>query len=730
MPRRARRRGPLFTPVRTFAALSLFTLVAVAPPGAATSTHMATAPATTPPKTPASAKTSAPTTPTAPTTGPLARHPSAALARQSETVAADGIFSLDVDVTDLESLATTQDVELAVTVHQRVKTLTGFSRTLLGSELGSVLGLVAPTPVKHTSGSTTQTIRVSVPIGSPSAACPDCTALGLDGVYPLHVELRERGGELVYDSFTTHLVYATRINTNRLAVALIVRLHLPPGMTSNGTLAVAPVRFSGHAEALLNHPLVPLTVIPTPETIATIAEGGDPGIIDLVRGAVSGREVLSSTWVPWHLADLDDPRLVDELRRQSKAGRDVLRRVLGVTPTDGILVADRAIPNRRALDALDITRIAAPERALAKSGSIVGPGRPVAFDPGPLDEGATDEGATPALPLVVLDDRLQSHFTARLSDRRPGTDDVLRAQQLLADLAMLHFDAPNRPGGVAIVIPEDTPQGVLDLLLAGIGADGQTVRAVPLSAIFNFEPRTTADGGAVERKAASTRPGASSPDGVVQDSLRTRTELDGYRSAFVDVQPEDTRFDDQIGRSFSADLGSDARRAYLAGVDASVRSSLAKVHLARPDRVTLTARRQDVPIVVENTSGRPVRLALEVSSDNLTLPHAVAASSGPLRGVERREVMVRGRIGQEKVSVATRGPGSFSFVARLRTRSGFDLSIKRYTVRSTVVSGIGKALTLGALAFLGVWWSRSAVRARRRRAAPGHPARTSRKQTQ
>ena len=669
----------------------------------------------------------APTNTTLPgaTTAP-ARHPSVALARQSETVAADGIFSLDVDVSDLRSLPLTQDIELAVTVHQRIKTLIGFSRTLRGSELGSVLGLVAPSPVQHRAGESIQTIRVSVPIGSPSAACPDCTALGLDGVYPIHVELRERGGELVYDSFTTHLVYATRVNTNRLAVALVVRLHLSPGVTSTGALSVPPVRFSGHAEALLNHPLVPLTVIPTPETLATIAESGDPGLVDLVRGAVSGREVLTSTWVPWRIADLDDPRLADELRRQAKAGQDVLRRVLGVTPMEGILVADSVIPNRRALDTLGITRIAAPEAALAKSRSIVGPGRPLAFDPGPLDAGATNESATPALPLLVLDERLQGHFSAKLSDRRAGADDVLRAQQLLADLAMLHFDAPNRAGGVAIVVPDDTPQGVLDLLLSGIGADGQTLHAVPLSAVFNFAPRTTVEGGAVERKAVSGRPTAASPADVVEESLRTRTELDGYRSAFADVRPEDARLSEQLGRSFSTDLPATVRRAYLAGVGDAVRSRLATVHLARPARVTLTARRQDVPVVVENDSGRPVRLALEVSSDNLLLPHAVATSSGPSRAVERRTVDVSGRIGQEKVSVATRGPGSFSFVARLRTQSGFDLSIERYTVRSTVVSGIGKVLTLGALVFLGLWWSRSVVRARRRRARSGHPARTSR----
>ena len=150
---------------------------------------------------------------------------------------------------------------------------------------------------------------------------------------------------------------------------------------------------------------------------------------------------------------------------------------------------------------------------------------------------------------------------------------------------------------------------------------------------------------------------------------------------------------------------------------------LAAVRLAIPERLTLTARKQNVPIVIRNDTGRPVRVTLEVSSDNVLLRDEQSSGSQvPIRAL-RRVVEVPGRVEQPRIVVETRGPGSFSLLVRMRAADGYELSGDRYTLRSTLVGALGKVLTIGALTFLAMWWTRSIVRSRRKQAVGNHPSR-------
>ena len=78
------------------------------------------------------------------------------------------------------------------------------------------------------------------------------------------------------------------------------------------------------------------------------------------------------------------------------------------------------------------------------------------------------------------------------------------------------------------------------------------------------------------------------------------------------------------------------------------------------------------------------------------------------------------------IPVRARTSGAFPLQIDVTTPDGQRrLAMSRYTVRSTAVSGAGLVLSIGAGAFLVVWWARHWHRTRRSArlvAADAHPA--------
>ncbi len=69
--------------------------------------------------------------------------------------------------------------------------------------------------------------------------------------------------------------------------------------------------------------------------------------------------------------------------------------------------------------------------------------------------------------------------------------------------------------------------------------------------------------------------------------------------------------------------------------------------------------------------------------------------------------------------VETRASGTFPLQMTVRSEDGkLALGSARYTVRSTVVSGVGIFLTIGAGLFLAIWWITHWRRSRRQPIRP------------
>jgi hypothetical protein len=125
-------------------------------------------------------------------------------------------------------------------------------------------------------------------------------------------------------------------------------------------------------------------------------------------------------------------------------------------------------------------------------------------------------------------------------------------------------------------------------------------------------------------------------------------------------------------------------------------------------RVTLTARKANVPLSFVNQTARPVRVRVELASEKLLFP----AGSVQLLDLPPGE-------STEQFAVEARASGTFTMTVSLSSADG-TLRLgapARVSVRSAVFSGAGAALTVGALCFLALWWGNHFRRTRRARRA-------------
>src|SRR5205807_4635365 len=116
-----------------------------------------------------------------------------------------------------------------------------------------------------------------------------------DGVYPLRVELREKGGGAVLDRFTTHIPYFPADRTGpKLDLSWIVPVHAPPSIRPDGTRKLTNTLDLQALTQALEATSVPLTIAPTPETVqalTTSSDGAAAGAVTSLRRAVARRQL-------------------------------------------------------------------------------------------------------------------------------------------------------------------------------------------------------------------------------------------------------------------------------------------------------------------------------------------------------------------------------------------------------------------------------------------------------
>jgi hypothetical protein len=609
----------------------------------------------------------------------------------------------------------TEGLEVRAVIYRYTSSRLTFERTISGDRLGSPIATasapVATLPVAAEGGR-----LLTIPLQDPDLPRdPARVRVALPttvdaGVYPVEVELWNPDRAERVGGFVTHMVAVGSQADGglpvgaRLDVAWVWRIASAPATQPDGKLregfrrSVAPGgRLARVASALPAARSVPLTLALGPETMAAWRHAAqlDPAAqtgLTALRNAAQTHQVLARPYVPIDGPSLESAGLGGEVPRELAAGRDSLGATLSAT-------VDPRTSDASPVDAASLTRlqregvarvvVAADSLATAEAADQFTPARPFTLTAGGQSFAAVETN---------------EDLARLLTGAGPP---ALRAQRFLAGLAVVALEQPNEQRGVAI----DSPVGwapqptLLAAVLAGLTGN-PLLEPTTLDGLFERVPAATGRSGPTVRTLApvSARPAPV----TLAEYLQSRADLDALASMIGAEDPTvDHGRESLLLALSSAPTEAAARRrghAQLASIETAVRDYASGVHAPQGRTVTLTSPTAEIPVSLLNSTGRAVTVRVRLESPKLRFPD----------GAER-VLTLPPRNTTTRFTVQARTSGTFPLrVVVTSENGGIALQEARYTVRSTVVSGVGVFLTIGAGLFLAIWWVTHWRRSRRR----------------
>jgi hypothetical protein len=603
------------------------------------------------------------------------------------------------------------NLDVRVMLHGSLETRSGFVETVAGENLGSVVDTAQyaldDEPVR--AGVVTARFGMTDAYVSPEQVIEPDDA---PGVYPLQVELRRDG--TVLDEFVTWLVYVPgedeRAIAEPLSVAWVWSVVAPPAKRTDGgpepsvlELMQPGGRLERTASALARADNVPLTLDVSPETLESWLEFARerPALRDSANAVrvVAGspdNQLLPAPYVPIDLPAFERAGFGDYLSDELVAGADTLRNLTRVRVDDprtfSVDPVDEAALAR--LRTFLVDRVLVREERLEPAQSNLTPARPFLLSA----NGATFDAAS-TNPTVE----------GWLDGPEPA---ALRAQRFLAGLSLIAMEAPNSPRGIVVATDRDWAPDVAAVthVLRGLRTD-PLLRPVTLNEFFATVPRDTIgdDDAPLVRELAPSEPRPYPISTTEYESARE--SLSAFQGVVGSTDPAIAAGERALVVALSSELTPEEARAQLGVIKGAAATFLSKITITQ-QRVTLTARKAEIPLTFRNDTLQEVRVRVRLSapSGKALFPDG-----------EQQLVTLEPGVQTKRFLVEARATGTFAMIVSLTSENG-DLSIgapTQITVRSTVFSGWGAMLTIGALVFLAGWWANHIFRSRRamRRAA-------------
>jgi hypothetical protein len=642
------------------------------------------------------------------------------------------------------------DLSLSVSIYDKLSDPTEFDETLGGNPVGTVVagsgGALAVSSLP--SDPQGDGVDLSVPVSAGGVAgtgtgpfTADLPYAGgsYDGVYPVRFVLTDTTSGATARLFT-YLVYTDpSADTERLRFALVVPLALGTpdasggvGRSSLDTLTEVMGAIAGARST------VPLTLVPSPATVVALEGGRRPAAKAALSSLFSltaepDLQTLCGPFVPVNASALVTATLggASELTEQVRRGAEVLDAVPGLhtggCPTAEIWVANGTL-DPAALDALDslgYRDVVVPPSAVSGPTPAITPTRLFTWS-------GTARPGTGVLSDPSLSSRLQS--TAR-------TDPALAADQLLAELELDYYEAPNTAArGVVAVPPANwhADSTVLADVLDGL-ENNPMVEPVTLTTLFSEVPVGGTTGRFIQP--SSHRPAGSGASGLPTQSLAAaRRQWTGLSAAVSSGSAAGATvaatLDDLLLEAESQQLTSSQQRAAVRRYEDAFGHQLALLSITSRE-VRLTARTGSVPITVVKSAPYPVQAVLTVTSDKIAF-----SAGGPAPNTECSTPVVTNSAGRSSVSslctfihgtnpvyieMRSRVSGDFRMSVTLDSPQGaLELASGQITVRSLSTSAAAIGLSVAAGAVLLGWWGRTVWRSRRdRRGAHRQRARPS-----
>jgi hypothetical protein len=531
-----------------------------------------------------------------------------------------------------------------------------------------------------------------------------CASGACAGVYPLQVSLTNLDEGITLGTFTTYLVLAPpseTADTSPVRFAWVMTVGASPAITARGTGAPPAVdlsELSRFASVFGSGSPVPISLDVVPQFVAGLVlskrSPASARALETLRNLVDspGVETIPGTFAAVDVASLARSGRASDIAAQVSEGRQVLKKDLGSTGRESEFAADEPIGNRSlgALAAEGVNALVLP---------------PQGVRPAPPSE----QVYAALSPFLVAHSGVEAVASdAGLESDLAGTGgSVLRANQLLANLAELYFQVPDARKGVALLAPASwLPSATfLQTVVAGL-AFNPLVRASTVSSLF-----------------ADVPPGASSPD---PGALRTRTIEVGHvppaellpgaaianaalrLSAVSSSMPSATgtirRLSDALLLAETVGMSPADRSAYLSSIAAALSRIGRLISLPFGHTITVTSLDAKVPISILSRASVPLMVELSASSPDLGFT-----------GQHVWHVQLLPRTNVVTLDLSARTSGDFPLDLQvLASKGSYVLTSGRMTIRSTAISGVAVAISVGALAFLVLWWTRSIVQKRRR----------------
>lgn len=561
------------------------------------------------------------------------------------------------------------------------------------------------------------TWSVSIPLGSRLDRATVST-------YPLIVRVVGAAGSLGQAS--TWLPFFPGGVAAPVRVSWLWPLDLPP--VADATGAIRDPRFpaslgaSGAVGSLIAESTAPATTTP---------QGDQPGFAPVTYAVepsllAAAAATAQSGWR--RSGDTDDTAS----RSADATSARFLSALRGATAEHGVVALPYADPDAAALThnglSLDLTTAVGTGRsdvaaALPQADVLSGvgwvPGQ--AIDQPTLDTYAAAGETTLVLPggqLAPPDDAFPSTRTAvtTLTTRGPtvtglvtdpdvetllaagGHDQAtprMSAQRLLALLASIVGEAPNRQGAVrdvVLALPRDVspdPAWAVDVL--GDTGSVSWLRAVTLDQVQHdpTAPRTAL--GAYPQSARSAELPASALTGPAGSVTAVRGVVDDATSMLTSaglVRPLYQALSAAESYAWRADPGGGEQlRAGAAHVADQI---LGQVRVATAATVTLASGRASIPVTVDNAVDQPVNVRLNLRATDRTKIGSVSQS---VTVPANRKLRVL-------IPASSRRAGTFRATISLDTPTGHQLTAVPITVHSRAYGRLTLAITFGALAVL------------------------------
>lgn len=614
--------------------------------------------------------------------------PRLTLVHQTPFLGPDGTFRAEVATTGLPT-----DTRLRLTVYQQVASRSRLDQAMSGQQLGTTVVSVPMTPVAA-AGPTT----VSLPVAAVWPAPADGAVLTIAGVYPVTIDAIRPDGTRI-DRLVTQIVRlpAADVPTDALEVGTIVTVDAVPTVSDRvPSLSATDAISAADRMAIVDDATAPdLTLLAAPWVLDGLRERGS-----VLRPSTPRRQVLATPWVSIDAGSLLRGRQETTITDEHRVGTAALTSMLGTAPDRRVTVID-GTTTPRALD------LAADRGA-----------RAVILDSAQVRSSLGTDDSTGITQQFVIRSENGTAFAAMASDDHTAApftferDPVLAAHRALAQLAMLHFEQPGASRGVAVTLPAATSPIALREFLTGLtqraGATSGSVGApvvepVTLDGLLASTAVTTDRSGPLVRDWTSDEPHDPGPWTTTLD--QARWDLRGLQSLLPDGEEATAPVERAVLTAAARFLADTDRVAVLTEAESSIRGLAAGVTLPTTQRVTLTSRSGDIPLMLGNSLTTDAHVRVTVSSPKLDFPDGSTIDLVLPPGTTRATVHVE-----------TRASGAFPMQVTVSSADGvLFVASSRIDVRSTAISGWGLVLSIGAGLFLVGWWIRHFRHTRRAR---------------